>query len=93
MEQGLAAQSMAGPGMGMPPAGGMGGEGDQALVSQIVQLLLDGVDPEELLQNGVPPELLEEAMQIALQQTGGGAQGEPMMAEPTTDAGLAATAY
>lgn len=95
MEEGLAEQMMmAQQGSEVPQgAAGMGGQGDQALVEQIVQLLLDGVDPEELLQNGVPQDLLEQAMQIVLQQTGGGGPQEPMMVEPMTDAGLAATAY
>jgi hypothetical protein len=95
MDEGLAGQSMAqqpmapqeAPGMGMgAPAQGS----DQELISQIVQLLLDGVDPQELLDKGVPQELIEQAMQIALEQTGGAPQAPQA---PATDAGLAATAY
>jgi hypothetical protein len=102
MDQGLAGQAMAeqpmapqgAPVMGMGAPAQGGGGSDQELVSQIVQLLLDGVDPQELLDNGVPQELLEQAMQIALEQTGGAPQNGPQAPQgPTTDAGLAATAY
>jgi hypothetical protein len=105
MDEGLAGQAMApqgpaGMGMGGPPSGMQGGApqspqgNEQELINQIVQLLLDGVDPQELLDNGVPQELLEQAMQIALAQTDGGSQGGPQAPQgPATDAGLAATAY
>ncbi len=104
MEEGLAAQSMmAGPsGLGGPMAGAeqlpgnVGASGEQDMLDSIIELLLDGVDPEELLQNGVPIELIEQAMQIILQQHGqaGRQPGmEPGMEQPMTDSGLAATAY
>jgi hypothetical protein len=105
MDEGLAGQAMGqqpqapqrAQGMGGAPQGGapQSPQGnDQELISQIVQLLLDGVDPQELLENGVPQELLEQAMQIALEKSGGAPQGGPQAPQgPATDAGLAATAY
>jgi hypothetical protein len=105
MDEGLAGQAMGQQpqapqqpqGMNGSPQGGASQSpqgNDQELISQIVQLLLDGVDPQELLENGVPQELLEQAMQIALEKSGGTPQGGPQAPQgPTTDAGLAATAY
>lgn len=102
MEEGLAAQAMmggpsAGPSMGAEqPPGNVGAASEQDMLNSIIELLLDGVDPEELLQNGVPIELIEQAMQIILQQHGqAGRQPEmePGFDQPMTDTGLAATAY
>jgi hypothetical protein len=106
MDEGLAGQAMGqqpqapqrAQGMGGPPPQGGAMQspqgGDEEIISQIVQLLLDGVDPQELLENGVPQELLEQAMQIALEKSGGAPQGASQAPQgPATDAGLAATAY
>ena len=97
MDQGLAAQAaptgapaMPQQGMGGPE---MGGPDEQQLIDQLVELLMSGISPEELLAEGVPPELLEAAMQIAMQAMGGAPQGMPEQGPPATDAGLAATAY
>ena len=38
-------------------------------VDQIVAMLMQGVTPQELVQNGVPQELVTQAMQIVAQQT------------------------
>lgn len=45
-------------------------QGGQELpsVEQIVQLLLEGQDPEELVKMGVPPELIMEAIKLIEQQ-------------------------
>lgn len=98
MEEGLAEQmAMEGAGMPAPSDPGMGGgQGEMAMLDQVVQLIMEGVEPEELIQNGVPQAIVEQAMAIVLSQTqgGGGAPQDPMMAQdPMTDAGLAATAY
>lgn len=37
-------------------------------VEQIVQLLLEGQDPEELVKMGIPPELIMEAIKLIEQQ-------------------------
>lgn len=108
MEQGLAMQSMGGGGMPaaadpLTPQGGAGGSNEQALVDELVRLLLEGVSPEELIQQGVPQELVEQAMAIAISQSGGGAGMPPPgpeamggpAAPPATEAGmgLAASGY
>lgn len=104
MDEGLAAQAMMGgpSGLGGSSTGaeqlprGVGTASEQDMLDSIIELLLDGVDPEELLQNGVPIELIEQAMQVILQQHGqAGRQPEmePGREQPMTDSGLAATAY
>lgn len=55
-EQGLAQQA--------------GQEQDASLqaISQIVELLMQGVTPEELIKQGVDPKLVEQAIQLLRQQ-------------------------
>ena len=68
---GLAAQ-MAGPqtqGQQMPT------------VEEIAQLLMQGVDPQKLVEMGVPPELIMEAISIIEQQMGAQGQNMTMGAE------------
>ena len=72
MEQGLAAQTAA----------------PQIAVQDIVALLMQGANPEELLQQGVPMELIREAIQIIMAQE---QQGQAASAPPVTEAGLAAS--
>ena len=79
MDQGLA-QSMA-------PQGDMGGD-RQMMVQQVVAMLMEGMDPEELLQQGVPMDVIEEAINILLAQEQG---MNTAQAAPVTDAGLAMT--
>ena len=62
MNQGLAAQ-MAQQGMGNTTS---------ITLEQVVEALLNGVDPEELLKQGVPIELLKQAAELILAQTQGG---------------------
>jgi len=47
-------------------------------VEQIIELLMQGVDPEELVQQGVPPELIMEAIAIIEQQMAGQQQQAPI---------------
>jgi len=68
------AQELAGPaptqGQGMPR------------VEEIVQLLLEGANPEELVQMGVPPELIMQAIEIIEQQMAAQSQGQGAQLPP-----------
>lgn len=48
-------------------------------VDQIVEMLMKGVSPEELIERGIPSELVDQAMQVVAQ----------MMQVPEEQAGLA----
>ena len=72
MEQGLA-QSMA---SNAPQQSGM------PTVEQVAELLLSGVDPEELVQKGIPPELIMQAIDLIEQQMAAEQGGQPMQPEP-----------
>lgn len=63
MEQGLASQMG-----GMPTRQGMGGVDAQAMVQEVVMMLMEGVDPQVLLEQGVPMEVIESAIDIILAQ-------------------------
>lgn len=76
MEQGLAAQA------------GQQGSMDQML-QEVVAMLMQGADPEELVQQGIPMEVVRQAVEIVLAQEQQGA----MQQQPAqTGAGLAMTA-
>ena len=60
----------------------------QELVMQVIQMLQQGVSPEELLQKGVPEEIIQMAMQM-LQQQGGQEQGQPQVPNSPQGQGLA----
>lgn len=59
---------------------GLAGQGP-AMVEQAVQMLMQGATPEQLLQAGIPAQVIEQAMAIVEQQMqqqmpqGGGMQG------------------
>ena len=72
-EQGLAAQV------------GQGQDAAMQAISQIVELLMQGVTPEELLRQGVPHELVMKAIEIVKAQQ---AQQQQMAPAPQ-DPGLA----
>lgn len=59
------------------PAGGIPG------VEEVIEMLIDGATPEQLVQMGIPKEVVAQAMQILQQQLAAQAQ------EPATEAGLA----
>jgi len=81
MEQGLAAQQGGQPQMGQPQQQG----GDmEAMLQQVVQLLMQGVDPEELLKQGVPMEIVKQAIQMVMAQQ--------RQAPAATESGLAMSA-
>lgn len=37
-------------------------------VKDVVAMLMQGMEPEELVQNGIPEELVQQAMQVLMQQ-------------------------
>lgn len=77
-EQGLAGQAQ------------QGGQEEQAMaaVQQIVELLMQGVKPEELIQQGIPQELVMKAVEIVKAQQGQQQASAQAMA-PGQDPGLA----
>ena len=58
------------------------GQGRQQMLMQVVDALASGMSPEELIQQGVPEDVIMAAMQILEQQ-----QGAEQI--PTEQAGLA----
>lgn len=73
-EQGLAAQA------------GQGQDQATMAVQQIVELLMQGVTPEELLQQGVPHELVMKAIAMVKAQQ---SQQQQMAPQQQQDTGLA----
>ena len=65
MNQGLAAQ--AAPQPQNPPMQGPVAQAELPSVEQIAQALMEGISPEELLQAGIPRELIEQAMMLVQQ--------------------------
>ena len=76
MGEGLAAQ-----------AGGQMGGSSGPTVEEIIGLLMEGVSPDDLLAQGVPMTLIEQAIKVIMAEQGA---GEPQI--PATQSGLAATA-
>ena len=64
--EGLAQQMAGVPAQQMPPQGG--GQEQMAMIEQIIEMLMQGVDPEELIQQGIPPELIMQAIDMLEQQ-------------------------
>lgn len=58
-----------------------GDPGAGVTVEQVIQMLMQGVDPEELVKQGIPPELVMQAIQIVEKQ---------MAAQQAPEQGLAA---
>lgn len=50
-------------------------------VEQVIQMLMEGMDPEEMVKMGIPPELVMQAIQVIEQQ---------MAAQQAPEQGLAA---
>ena len=80
-DQGLAAQSQG------EQQAGQEAQMQQA-VQQIVELLMQGVKPEELIQQGVPHELVMKAVEIVKAQQGQ-QQADAQAMAPGQDPGLA----
>lgn len=68
MEQGLAQQLSAQAPQG---AGGMGQGGPT--IEDVIAMLMQGADPNELLEMGISEDMLLQALQMIEQQQGGGA--------------------
>lgn len=67
-------------------------QADNELIAEVVRLLMEGADPEALLEQGVPPEILQQAMEIVLSQAPAGGAVPPSAPTPAaTPSGLAAT--
>lgn len=64
LAQELAGQPMGGPSNEPSPGPGMG----MPTVQEVVALLMQGIDPQALIDQGVPPELIMEAIGIIEQQ-------------------------
>jgi len=93
MNQGLAAQSAEeqmepNEGQQVPAKGQVSQEDVEEVVEQVVQLLKQGVPPEELLKKGVPMEIIKQAIQIIQAQQKQSANNNT---PPQTEGGLAMT--
>jgi phage tail tape-measure protein len=75
--QGLA-QEMAQPAMQQAPT-----QDGMPTVEEIIEALLQGADPEEMIKMGVPPELIMQAIEILEQQMAAQAQPEQGLAAKT----------
>lgn len=68
---------------------------DEQTIQQIVEMLLDGADPQELIDQGVPAALVEAAVEMIMSQSPqGAATAAPVSsagAEMVSGAGLAST--
>lgn len=69
-----------------PPAAGEGGS-QEITIEDIVYLLMQGADPQELVQMGIPPEVIEQVLQM-IAENGATARQESTM--PAGPQGLAA---
>jgi hypothetical protein len=92
MEQGLAVQSVEAPMQPQAPQqsdqGMSSTTSPQQMVEQVVMMLMEGVDPENLLQQGVPMEIIQAAIEIIMAQE---QQQQVQQSAPSTEAGLAMT--
>lgn len=69
-------------------------QSNNELIAEVVRLLMEGADPQMLLDEGVPPEVLQQAMEIVLSQAPAGGKTDPNAPVPPPAAmggGLAAT--
>jgi hypothetical protein len=64
-------------------------QGGMPTIEQIAELLLSGVDPEDLVEQGVPPELIMQAIELIEQQMAAEQGGQPVQAQPSAPQGLA----
>jgi len=58
---------------------------ERAMIDEIKQMLLQGMDPQEMVQQGIPQELIQIAIQELEQEMG--PQGQQAPQEPVTQAG------
>lgn len=57
-------------------------QGALPTVEEVIALLLEGRTPEELVQLGIPPEMIMQAIEILEQEMASGPQGGGGMAQP-----------
>ena len=81
--EGLAQQMAGAPAQGQPQ------QPDMAMIEQVIQLLMDGVDPEELIKQGVPPEVIMQAIDMLEQQLAQQGQAQPQQPMQQGPQGLA----
>ena len=70
--EGLAAQSV-----GQQPQQGGGMQGAVPSIEEIVALLMQGIAPEQLVEQGIPPEMIMEAIAMLEQQMASQQQAVP----------------
>jgi hypothetical protein len=77
------------PGTAAPPTAMAGKGGVKVTVEEVVQLLMKGVQPQELVDAGVPLELIEKAVAIIKQQmqAQGGQAPAPQGGQPAAPQG------
>lgn len=74
-----------GRGSGQPQQGGL------PSVEEVIALLMQGVDPQKLIEMGIPQELIMQAIQVLEQQLAGqGQNGQAQAAPAPQEQGLAA---
>lgn len=56
-------------------------------LNDVVQMLLQGADPDELVEQGIPVDIIEQAIQVLLAEEEKQSQAQ---AQPQTEGGLAA---
>jgi hypothetical protein len=67
---------LAGSMMEQPQQGGM--QGAMPSVEEIVALLMQGIDPQKLVEQGIPPELVMQAVEMLQQQMAAQQQAIPV---------------
>jgi hypothetical protein len=89
-KQGLAEQ-------GFAASGAMSPQVDPQLVAKVKEALMNGISPDELIAQGVPQEVIEQAIMELQAEMGGGEQQPPVAPEMGGMAqqpqGLAAQGY
>lgn len=67
-----------------PPSSGAMQE-QMPTVEEVAALLMQGIDPQQLVEAGIPPELIEQAIMLLEQQMA--AEQQPQAMPPATPAG------
>jgi hypothetical protein len=57
-------------------------QGGLPTVEQVAEMLMNGVDPEKLVQEGIPPELIMQAIEMIEQQMAAQEGGQQMQEAP-----------
>lgn len=77
--------------MGEDVSQGLASQGaqPQPTMKEVVQLLKQGVQPEELIKAGVPPEMVQAAVQLVMQEMGQAGGMQPQVQPRAQPEGLA----